>query len=185
MELIRVNPKLFIEDLRAAILTQPNLVKDFNGSSLGSMLGPVYQIADGMQKMAPNWDEIRTDHVSFSDKVQGSIDREKIVSSFQFKSRDPIVKEKGEWLKDWIKNEASDDELKAFLKFTTGIASLPEGSKLVINQQAQGQPFLTACTCEIGIMLSRQTSYNGWNNTKELFTRNLKQAIAVEGFQRG
>lgn len=190
IEIITNDKAKFIQDLRTGIYKDKDLIKELKGIPLGSILEPVYQVAKGMQSGMPRgWSSFRKmDIAAVSDKIQGSIDRKKIVAGIQVISPDSIVIKKSNWLKKWVENEATDEELKSFLKFVTGGASLPEGKKLNIAAQTVGQPFPTACTCALILSISGNVNYikwdkSLWDDTKESFIRNLKQAITVDGFQ--
>lgn len=191
IEKIKENKQGFIDDLNASIFRDKVLVKKLNGVSLGAILDPVYQVAQGFMKANSwMWDiYVRKDPVMVSNKIQGSLDRQKIEKSIVCNDNDSNVIKKAEWIKEWVKEEATDEELKAFLRFVTGGASLPEGKELQITAQALGQPYPTACTCGLGISVSDQMKYYGWkkdkwDGNKKDFIRNLKHAIAVEGFQK-
>lgn len=189
VEKIKSDPQKFINDLQAGVFKDKELVKAFNGVSLGAILDPVYQVAQGMRKgISTSWSDFRgNDPVRVSDKIQGVIDRETIIENILCTSRDSIVKEKARWLKEWIEEDATDDELKVFLKFVTGGASLPKGKKLRVDEYGYN-PFPSVCTCGLGLRVSAHKSYSNWNkdlwdNTKEQFIKNLKQAMVIEGFQ--
>lgn len=189
IEKIKSDPQKFIDDLQAGIFRDTDLVKNFQGVPLGAMLDPVYQVSFGFVQSVPSWSTFRANNpVEVSNQIQGSLDREKIAGTIQCNSFNPTVKSKARWLKQWIENEATDEELKTFLRFVTGSASLPEGKKIKIEQQAMSQPFPTVCTCGLGISVSNRTSYSAWKKDKwddsyDHFIRNLKQAMVIEGFQ--
>lgn len=153
------------------------------------MLDPIYHIARGMQPGLPSWDAVRLDSIdAFSSKVQGSIDRDKIIASIDYQGYNGIVKEKITWLKEWIR-ESSDAEVQAFLKFAIGSASLPNAKRITVDAQFPQTPYLGASTCDMKIHMSDQKRYPNWgaekwDNTKEAFIRNLKNAMSVEGFQK-
>lgn len=190
IEKIKSDPKKFIGDIRAAIFSDTSLSKNLKGVSLGAILDPVYQVSCGLRKAVPNsWNDFRrNDPVKVSEKIQGSVDRRNIVANITCFSFSSNVRKKAGWLKEWIGEEATEAELKTFLRFVTGGASLPAGKQIKIEAQAEGQPFPTVCTCGLGISVSDEMSYRNWNQdkwdgNKADFIRNLKQAMVVEGFQ--
>lgn len=181
----------FIEDLRNNIFKSTNLIDELKGVPLGAILDPIYHIATGMigSKSGKKWNAFRKqDLVAVSNKIQGSIDRKSVAASLQCLSLSRNIQKKAGWLREWILDTASEKEISMFLKFVTGGNSLPEGAKLDINAQAVPKPFLEVCTCKLGISVSDQMKYsdwakNQWDDSRDAFIRNLKSAIAVDGFQ--
>lgn len=189
---IRANKDQFKEELFNKLMKDLPQVDELNGIALGSMLDPIYHIAVGMETELPNWNTLRAGSVArFSSKAQGSIDRDKIVSSIEYQGNNRDMNQKITWLKEWIR-EASDAEIQSFMKFVTGAASLAGTTKIKIDSQAQGKPFLSTSTCNMTIHMSDQMTYptvgpgrwgaDQWDNTKEAFIRNLKGSMSVEDF---
>lgn len=188
---IKKDPVKFINDLRSEIFKDKNLTDELNGVSLGAIVDPTYHIAKGMKDHMSSWEDFITlNPVDVSNKIQGSLDRNKIVDSFEVHTYSSTINKKMAWLKEWIESDATDEELSTFLKFVTGSNSLPEGKNIFIKVQAEQKPYIEVSTCSLGISISNKMKYGNWNkdqwdNTKESFIRNLKGATGVEGFQTG
>jgi len=190
---LAINKATFFEDLHNMLFSNPQLFDELNGVSLGSILAPVHAIAVGFgsNHQIGSWDEFRVENpVIISNQVQGSLDRENIVSHLELSSQNNIILLKTEWLKEWLRDEengATEEELRQFLKFSTGVASLPEGKRIEIHY-GMGGPYLSSCTCGFKLFLSGRSAYYDWTEEhwdvdKESFIRNLKSAIQVEGTQ--
>ncbi len=187
LQKIKANEVQFKEDLFNALMKDGTTIDELKGISLGNMVGPIFQIAKGMSSRILEWDIERTKPIDvFSIKIQGSIDRNQIVASIQTVS-DPVLTQKIVWLKEWIQKDASDTEIKAFLKFVSGATSLAGATPIKVDAQAAPSPFLSASSCNMHIHMSDKMSYRGnpdsWDNTKEGFIRNLKTSITVDEFQ--
>lgn len=125
---------------------------------LADYLPVIHQMAKGMKlQCAPGksgnvsnaWMEkfYQSPYLQFNLKVQGSQDRSLIADLMRLGSsaRDMIyAKElfkKMSWLKEWILDEktgASDEEIAAFLKYTTGSSTVVSGSRITIIAQQKG-----------------------------------------------
>lgn len=135
----------------------------------------------------------------FCDKVQGSLDREEINKRFVLddsldEPHKTHIENRLNWIKEWILNEATETELKQFLKFMTGSSSCPpQDVKITVSEQGwidmlMGQqgfsPVPTVSTCEFYLRLAPQPSGDAILNdhTKENFISCLKAAISGESF---
>ena len=186
------------------------LQKTFLDSPKGDLsLAPLHAIAKGMKSLSfpPNedrdvnhyWNEVVTQetYLDFSEKVQGSLDRQEIASCFvldESLSGAPKqhIEERVTWMKEWIEHEATELELKQLLKFQTGSSSCPpEGVFIKVHAQGMidrlmGQerfvPIPNVSTCEFMMRLSPQRcgdeEFNDW--TKNGFIECLKTAISGE-----
>lgn len=77
-------------------------------------------------------------YIHFMETIQGSIDKDKIARKIVLIEHDnEEIRKKANWLKKWIQEEASLEELKSFLVFATGGASLPHNQSLFISCQAK------------------------------------------------
>jgi hypothetical protein len=116
------------------------------GFQLGVQLAPIHAIAQGMYSICDISEPDRyecwntSNYKNFDTKVQGSLDRnvisQKIVNKVsRYQPYYAEVNKKIGWLKRWIVNEATDEELRNFLKFATGSSSLPTGPRIKIREQ--------------------------------------------------
>lgn len=137
---------------------------------LGSQIAAIHAIAQGMKSVCkpgqhnPNdnaqWDGTigQLDYLVFSHKVQGSLNREDIADGIQLKlavAGNAEIGKKVGWLKEWIRSEASNEELRNFLKFTTGVSGFPQGRKITINAQVNPYyPAPKAHTCSFEMELA-------------------------------
>ena len=109
------------------------------------------------------WDTFRKISPSiFSNRVQGEVTNEKIAASIHpEKYLDPSflplpLKERIEWVKEWLTKEASEEEAKQFLKWATGATGLtPRGITFRLIREIRetrgpkkSSPYPTAHTCE-------------------------------------
>lgn len=189
-----------------------NLEKFFFDSEKGdAAIASLHALAKGMKTLSvPAFLEERTETywntvirkispLDFCDKVQGSLDREEINKRFVLdESLDEPqkihIENRLNWIKEWILNEATETELKQFLKFMTGSSSCPpQDVKITVSAQGfidmlMGQqgfsPVPTVSTCEFYLRLAPQPSGDQILNdhTKENFILCLKAAISGESF---
>jgi HECT-domain (ubiquitin-transferase) len=188
---IRANPERFKQALWDSIFCQES-----DCGKIGALLAPIHAIAGGMKSFCrqgnnlnatnSHWDNniSRIKHIDFSVKVQGSINRTEIIDSIQVESNNQYLRNKVKWLKEWLSdstNGASDDDIRNFLKFTTGSSSLPVGKKITVTQQLTDVlPFPKTHTCSFELQLSGQPNsiYGPYNDsTKENFIRALKEVV--------
>jgi hypothetical protein len=172
---------------------------------IGKMLAPIHAIAKGMKSIcnpgcfrdAADNDHWNThiqhiDYQAFREKVQGSLDPSMIAEQIQPLSRFTEILKKVKWLKEWIKEEATQEELRAFLKFSTGTSALLKGKTIKIMSQTYSEndcayyPIPKAHTCTLQLQLAPEPSqYGSYNDhTKEAFIKALKDlAFNVTGYQ--
>lgn len=169
---------------------------------IGVYLSPIHAIAKGMKAICnpgskdPNnnkiWDAQfkNADGANISSKIQGVIDRQAIVDSFEFeeeenttppteKEREEIFKKVG-WLIKWIKNKnTTPGELRKFLIYTTGGASLGKGVKIKVHKNPNKTPFLYAHSCEHTFDVSGVPSQllGGNDHTEEGFIKCLQNVL--------
>lgn len=195
LEIILNDPEKFLATLHSRILESKNLIDELNGVSLGSMTDPLFHIAIGMNQCdktkCEEWAYFRErELMELSNAIQGSLDRLSITSSIGWNedSEHVNVTKKVKWLIEWIEQDATEAEIKTFLKFITGATSLISGKQIHINVQVLPMPYPIANSCALVLNISDQMSYGNWkqvqwDDSKESFIRNLKGAIAGEGFQ--
>lgn len=166
------------------------LFKQLNGASLASVLEPIFQIALGMHLQGADWESIRHKKVTeVSEAIQGSMDRCLLVANIKYDGPSSVIQEKVGWLTYWIKEGATEEELKKFLKFVSGSTALPIDTHITIGQQSVYDPPLptpSVCTCRIALSISPVKTYaidsSMWDDTEEKFIRNLKFVIQGEEF---
>jgi hypothetical protein len=163
----------------------------------GAQLAPIHAMAQGMlslcaseqQELAWNNLFLNMDFREFSKKVQGSIDRQEISNSFVLNpglsgAQKKEIEKKTTWLKEWLLHEASDDDIRHFLKFVTGSSCLLKGKKItVINQLGDFFPVPKVHTCSLQIELSPVPAGDprGYNDfTKENFIACIKELALTD-----
>lgn len=182
----------FRQQLYDALFSDPNLIKPLNGVALASVLDPIFQVAVGMKTQGVVWDTFRTRNVTeVSMGIQGSMDRDLVAASITYSGNKQVIKDKVGWLTHWIKEDATEDELKQFLKFLSGGTSLPKDKKIKIEEQIAPSPNPAACTCGMKMSISHVMQYAGnpffadpatWDDTAEKFIENVKFVIRGSGF---
>jgi len=170
----------------------------------GTQLAPIHAIAQGMLSLCASddknatWDNLffNKDFRAFSKKIQGAVSRNEIVNNLELavslsgKEKKEILK-KIRWLREWILNDASDEEVRTFLKFATGSPSLPKDQKIkVINQipdiskgETKPLPVPKAQTCFLQIQLAAIPAgcVEGYNDhTKAAFIQCLKECALTD-----
>jgi len=128
--------------------------------------------------------------------IQGTINRQNIVDAFvinnaftlhQFPDNRHFFAMVG-WLKEWVLHEATEEEIKQFLKFSMGSPSLSPGTRITIVKQfhAELAPLLVSHTCSSTLELcDRQVSALDCNNyTKEGFVKCVQVSIKVGRFDQ-
>lgn len=183
---IQDNPQQFIEELYQGIFSHCKLIDGLK-TSLGSILSPIHSLAQGMQAIQTS--DSATD---VSVKVQGSLDRSSIINSLTYNdlldpekytrpasTPNPVIK-KLNLLKNWLKQDASDQEVKQFIKFVTGASSLPKNKLIQVTHDSQpGLLLPKAYTCAFLLLLP------GADAPDKDFIQNLKDAIKVTDYQMG
>lgn len=148
------------------------------------------------------WHELcsRYDYLAFAEKLQGSIDPNKIASSILCSSdANQFMRTQAEWLRKWIRNPLTPlQDIKDFLKFATGGTSLPDGKSVAIKRQSERRigrdasgrevygylPAPEAHTCFYQIELSPEPTgpRDGANNrSEENFINCVKAVIGGTG----
>ncbi|NGX51283.1 MAG: hypothetical protein K1060chlam2_01148 [Chlamydiae bacterium] len=164
-------------------------------------LAPIHAIARGMkglscpsnENMGNNqyWNIFIQQNREFSDtfntKVQGTLDK-KVVSKriAIYKDAGNNVSQKGQWIKEWIKKDATNREVGLFLKFITGSSSSPlRGKKIIIHKLSKEEVRkgieVRVATCGPSLFLSYEPSENSTGDAKENFINYLKAMIHSDG----
>lgn len=183
---IRKDPEKFKKALFDSIFN----VKLEGGLCIAELLAPIHAIAQGMKSFCQPpvnevWDKkiMKNDPNAFSAKVQGSVDRQEIVNhiAFSLMPVNSIAQKKTEWLKEWLLHDASDEDVRNFLKYATGSSSLPKEKNITVYQQFTDIiPFPKASTCALAVYISGEpkSSYMDYDDaTKENFIRGLKEVV--------
>ncbi len=171
---------------------------------LGAHLAPIHAIAQGMKSICspesfPNVNDNAKwnakfkgqNYVAFSNKVQGSINREEIANQIKLdvhmtKAAELEISKKAKWLQEWVLdgvNGASEEDLKNLLKFVTGSSSLAKDAVIQVKSQIKTYkedfiPIPRAHTCSFEMELAPvKASYGPEYNdhTKENFIKCLKE----------
>lgn len=124
----------------------------------GSM-APIHAIAKGMKSIVfdPYWNIHFASQpaAKVSEQIQGSTDRQKVADSFviavpQGTAAFLEIYKKVIWLKIWIKDEATEEEIANLLRFFTGSSGLPLGKNIQVRSQAEPYfPCPKAHTCNL------------------------------------
>lgn len=133
----------------------------------GRELTPIYHIAKGMHSVSFDgastypmhknqaWNAFRasTDPEELSTRIQGEVSRESIAGSFRLDGAcNEVIEQKVDWLRAWIFG-ASDSEVRNFLKFVTGVGSLPPHKKIRVSVGSLS-PLPSANTCFYTLKIS-------------------------------
>lgn len=169
------NKKLLKQKLTTFILTQPGGERQF-----GLQLAPIHAIAKGIRALVPG--HVHLDPDMFSIKVQGILDRESVANYFQvgiIANTDQEITKKVGWLKEWIRNEATEDELKRLLIYCTGNSSVIAGRNITVGKQGGPHyvpvPKVSTCAFEIWLAPVPSQIENLNDHTKDNFIASLKE----------
>lgn len=160
----------------------------------GRSLAPIHAIAKGIQAAKNRWgsqDVAISGAKNFSDRIQGSIDRETIATALQLPANPtPHLQSQVGWLRMWLRDPNTPlDHLRAFLKFATGSSSLPNGKTINVQKQVRQDappyyvPTLVGHSCFSQIDIAPQRcSYGQHNNhTQEKFIEALALCLTDPG----
>lgn len=162
---------------------------------------PLYHIAKGMYSLNDgriiftNSQECET----FSEKLQGCFSKEFIAGKITLKQTDNSIwneelSKKKNWLKNWILNKATSEELKDFIKFCTGGTSLPHNKFIIVAAQNPHSsedeiyyPIPEGQTCRFQFLVapepSGRTDPNDFNDhTEENFYKCIEAVINGSSF---
>ncbi|NGX60850.1 MAG: hypothetical protein K940chlam9_00322 [Chlamydiae bacterium] len=92
------------------------------------------------------------DVAEFSNKAQGSVDKEKIATAIQLHgdvwgSEQTFLNKRIQWLQGWIQSEATEQELREMLKYLTGSTGLKQGLKIEVRVRDEADPSPDAHSC--------------------------------------
>ncbi|HSX10940.1 MAG TPA: hypothetical protein VLF94_04405 [Chlamydiales bacterium] len=148
-------------------------------------LPAIHALAKGMKEIRARIDNIG--FREFSRKIQGSLDRNVIINAIRVQGFNRGVQRKVDWLKEWIRDEATDDELQKFIKFVGGTSCLPVGRAIQVAEQDVNNPLPVprAHSCFFQIDISPVDAAYGPHNdhTKENFIRSLKELALTDPTQ--
>lgn len=183
----------FRDKLYKALFFNHELFKPLNGVALSSILDPIFQVAVGMNIQGADWEKLQAQKLTeVSVGIQGSLDRELMATMIKYTGSESVIQTKVGWLTQWIKEKATEEELKRFIKYLSGGTGLPKGSSIEIVEQYSSElsPNPSACTCGMKMGISNEMEYSGnfysdpacWDDTEEKFIKNVKFVIQGEGF---
>lgn len=202
---INTDPEQFVNAVRKGLLNAK-----LGTTTVAELIAPIHAIAQGMKSIcASNGQGLGVNEVwnntlrlagirNINNKIQGSLDRNAIVASFDVKTQVlgddgfPVnipnseiqeLNKKVEWLKNWITNLSTEDAaIRKFLVYTTGSNSLPNGQRITIDRQAQEpyEPIPSGITCSCTLLVSPKPSgfkegLNDW--TEAAFIKMLYEQI--------
>lgn len=193
LDKIKADPLRFRIQCQIGLFRNADLVEPLNGASIGSLLAPIHSIARGWKKDVgrKQWKKICSSNpLKLSEKVQGMINREEIISKIENKSTNPNIATKCTWLTNWISdstNGATDQEIKQFLKFLCGTNALSKNQVIKVQEGNDGSPIPIAETCFLTIQF--RENINGTplgavypDGDSEGFIQCLKEAISHTDF---
>ncbi len=95
------------------------------------------------------------DFNTFEASVQGSINRTELVENISYDDYVTVINRKVKWLKEWIQNEATDEELRLFLKLLSGGSALPNNKHIGVYRQYENfTPYPVFHTCSFSMDLA-------------------------------
>ena len=158
-----------------------------------------FYVAQGMMSIIHRtlkdhkWGElINADPCETSCKIQGQFDREQIATAIVTnQSCNNMIQQKAGWLRKWVRESATIQDLRNFLLFTAGSTSLPLNSKIRLRPQCSNMlPVPRAHTCSLELEIAPNAcgtlgeKFNDGN--EEGFLNALQIALAnPTGYQMG
>lgn len=151
-----------------------------------SQLSGIRSFAQGMRSVLlkeSEWNALALDVQAFESSVQGNfLDRADLVQKIVYIGNKMEVKKKVGWLKKWIINDATNEELQSMLHFYTGSQRLPQNQKLAVFEQAGNDqvPVPIAHTCFYRMDFASKPAGDKENlndHTEENFIQALKTII--------
>ncbi len=148
------------ENLQEALQVLENGIFSLYGT--GNKLRGIHAVARGMKSVCRPEDVTQNSIVwnahhftsrgnDFSEAIQGTVQRDKITAAIheeELKEGAEEITKKVGWLKKWLTHEATDEEVRSFLRYTIGAASFPSNGKItVIAQKGSPIPIPQAHTC--------------------------------------
>ena len=93
------------------------------------------------------------------------------------------------WIQDWLRNEATDDELRDFVEWVTGAPGVPKkGLHFSSYVDQKGHiPLVHTCSCQIVISPSKNVhpTKRGEYNTKKGFISFIKEGMMIKTLTAG
>jgi len=120
---------------------------------LNPQLRGIHALAGGMHSICILRDSemwVEYDPLEFSARLQGSLDKNKIADRIRYGGDNDEILTKMGWLKEWIREDASDLEVRQVVKYITGSTGLGETEYIqVISQdRSSAVPFPKAHSCD-------------------------------------
>lgn len=205
---------LFPQDTRElTTFLRKEILKRIRVTEEGSSLAVIHQMAQGMYDILKQlnrisiWDLRLRDDVPkmFDCGVQGTIDKETCIESIKVQLADSMtqaqknaIEAKAGWLKEWIANEATPEEVEQTLFFWTGCNGLrpnaemeTERPRLFIRGHREKVIKATFCSARIFLCVDYISPESGNpnsmpDNTKENFIKTFKKIVlgAVQEFEQ-
>lgn len=172
---------------QAAEIAKKVVLSGFNGK-VTSFLEPIHAIAKGMYSFHPitttsaqEWWKTVQEDPQFDTKIQGTLDPLMAANSITLAeaSNTPEMQQKIDWLKEWLQ-EASLEDVSAFLKWATGSSSIPKGGIIIEKKVIPSHlPTAHSCFSKVDISPGRNTpdGYEYDDGTKEGFIASIQRSI--------
>lgn len=183
-ERVQSDPEIFKNLLFESIFKDDGLIKEL-GTSLGAMISGIHTIAQGFHADRDPYLEPVASGKDLKEQIQGSVDREAIYEHMKLDSSGCAADIKYTWLRKWIKESATEEELTAFLRYVTGAPCLVKQSRAIrICITDLDRSLTSAHTCTKILDISSEFGPDALDGTEESFIENLKSDIRMMGFNR-
>ena len=164
-------------------------------SKWGRELGPIQAVAKGMKNFANGlrcrdgqWQTLRGRNLQqVIQDIQGTFDREALANAIQASGWSRVLRQKRDWLRQWIRNDATVLELRQFIRYVSGTSALPAGRNITLTP-GRHQPFPSASSCFLNLQTSSQfcTVDRFTDSTYEGFIETLRMAFEEpDGYTQG
>lgn len=165
---------------------------------MGNLLPSIHALAGGMKSICclkgnvkgneSTWDQHFhgniEDYYDISQKVQGVRDRKLIADNIilydgLWGTERIEIQKKVDWLKEWLLNEATSEQVDLFIMYVTGSSSLPSGQVIHVGRQVADKltPLPKVQTCSFEMQFATEPC--GWLDTKgvEIYNDRTKEGF--------
>jgi len=167
-------------------------LKEITRAFLDPQLRGIHMLACGMHTIFEKREDQEEwgsyEALEFSARLQGSVDKELIAASIVYDGGNEEIQKKVGWLQEWIREEATDIEVKQLLKFITGSTGLELDEEISIAEQYVDddipvRPFPKVHSCNNQLELAPiPSAYESMNDfSKENFIECVKLVALGEG----